>query len=336
MKRIILLIIISAVSVISVAQEQLESRTRISTGGYNYWLYTPPTAYEEAKPLIVFLHGHSLCGSDLNKVRKYGVITAIERGFKIDSYVIAPQNPGGSWVPSKVWEIVESTQNEYNIDTNRIYVIGMSLGGYGTFSVASTYPDKIAAAMALCGGGWNLDYAALDKLPLWILHGTSDRAVSISQSQKIVDGIKSKGTGGRLLFTILPGMDHGALNRCFYLPQTYEWLLSHSLSDEGRPARRDLSITVTEMKNAYQNFNKNTTIKVVKGESSATTFALESELYHESSPSKASNPEYYTIKNGDSLSKIAKKKHTTVKKLCQLNGLKETSTLRVGKRIRIR
>ena len=122
--------------------------------GYNFWLYTPP-GYDSTvndKPIVLFLHGASLCGNDLNQVRRYGTINALERGRKVDAVVIAPQNPGGSWQPDKLMNVVKWVEEHYAGDTNRFYVLGMSMGGYGTFNFTAAYPDKVAAAMALCGG----------------------------------------------------------------------------------------------------------------------------------------------------------------------------------------
>ena len=84
-------------------------------------------------PILIFLHGRSLSGNNLNLVRKYGIIDAIESGRKIPAIVIAPQvNFGSSWEPSKILSVLEYVQENYKTDKNRVYVAGMSLGAYGT------------------------------------------------------------------------------------------------------------------------------------------------------------------------------------------------------------
>lgn len=123
-------------------------------GGYNFWVYTPTEYYYtlEETPVIIFLHGQSLCGRDLNKVRRYGPLDAIVKGRQVDALVVVPQNPGGAWSPKKINDVLEWTKKNYACDSTRVYVIGMSLGGYGTLDFTGTYPDKVAAALAMCGG----------------------------------------------------------------------------------------------------------------------------------------------------------------------------------------
>ena len=174
------------------AKSHLEHRQVKS--GYNFRLYTPDATLDdevEAKPVIIFLHGASLCGNNLSRVKRYGTIDAIEKGLRPDAYVIAPQNPGGAWNPEKIMNVFDYVADNHNVDYDRVYVIGMSLGGYGSIDLAATYPDQIAAAMAFCGGGSVKDLSGLTDVPLWIVHGTADRAVSVSQSDKVVASIKA-------------------------------------------------------------------------------------------------------------------------------------------------
>ena len=138
------------------------------------------------------------------------------------------------------------------MDSTRVYVIGMSLGGYGTLDFVGTYPDKVAAAMALCGGCTLKDKSGLGKVPLWIIHGTADRAVPVKQSQVVVDELQNTGNDARLRFDWLKGASHGALARILYMNKTYEWLFSHSLLDEGRPVNKDIDIDKSDLSKAYQ------------------------------------------------------------------------------------
>ena len=202
--------------------------------GYNFWLYTPANV-EKPKPVVIFLHGASLRGTDLNQVRRYGTIDAIERGRKIDAYVIAPQVPQGWWKPEKIINILEWVKKHHNVDETRVYVLGMSLGGFGSIDLAAQYPDKIAAAMAFCGGGNQKSYKGLTKVPLWIIHGTADKDVEVKYSDAVVKGMKKFNDGTkRLHYDRIEGMDHSSLARMFYMKKTYDWLFKHSLTDEGR------------------------------------------------------------------------------------------------------
>lgn len=227
-------------------------RDGAQTGGYDYMLYTPDAAEQtkEAQPLIVFLHGASLQGSDLKRVERYGPLDAVHKGMDIPAYVLAPQCRGG-WNAAKVMKTLESVMRERSIDTTRIYVIGMSMGGYGSLDFASAYADRLAAAMGICGGV-NNSIDPLATLPLWILHGTADTPVPISQSERIVNRIKQINGGERLIFTRLPGIDHGKPARLFYRHEMYEWLLEHRLTDEGRPVNRNYVLNNESIQKAYR------------------------------------------------------------------------------------
>lgn len=227
-------------------------------GGYNFWVYTPQDYYYslESTPLIIFLHGQSLCGRNLDRVRRYGPLHAIVMGREINALVVVPQNPGGAWNPKKINDVLEWMKRNYAMDSTRVYVIGMSLGGYGTLDFAGTYPDKIAAAMALCGGCSLKDMSGLGRLPLWILHGTADRAVSVKQSKAVVENLQRTNNDQRLRFDWLKGASHGALARILYMTKTYEWLFSHSLLDKDRPVRKDISISVSDFSKAYRDMIK--------------------------------------------------------------------------------
>lgn len=260
----------------SFASSSLEAVRGAVKDGYNFWLYEPEGASKEvAKPVIIFLHGASLCGSDLNRVKRYGTISAIEKGRKIDAFVVAPQNPGGAWSPSKVMNIVDWVSEHHNVDKSRIYVLGMSLGGYGAIDVAAAYPDRIAAAMSFCGGGTQKNLAALNDVPLWIVHGTADRAVSINESDKVVNKMRAADPKtSRLHYDRVPGMNHSRPARFFYLDESYDWLLSHSLNDEGRPVSAKFDITGSSL-NAYSGLNhgRRSTARTAQTSSKSKTVA---------------------------------------------------------------
>lgn len=321
--------------------------------GYNFWVSIPDT-YEEQKetmPVILFLHGHSLCGSDLNRVRKYGCLDAISMGRDINALIIAPQNPGPPWNPQKIHNVFNWVKSHYAMDTTRIYVIGMSQGGYGTFDYVATYPDEIAAAMALCGGSARRDFCGLNRVPLWIIHGTADRDVPLSQSQKIVDAMKQCGPTKLLRFDKFKGVNHSQLAKMFYLDDTYRWLMSHTLTN--REVNKDIRITESDMAAAYQNIDRTAnTIKVENGASKSVqstentqdnpkdTLAPKPETkapaVQEPTHKPVAKPTYHTVKKGDTLYAIARKYHTTVEKLCKLNHIKETSILSLGQKIKVR
>lgn len=264
MRKYLLLFIISFVFFTAFGQD-FKSHIGTVKGSYNFWFYDPEGSVHDPNahfPLLIFLHGQSLCGKNLQKVKKYGAVDAVARGRVIDTYIIAPQNPGGAWNPEKIWSLVEWVEANYHVDKSRIYVYGMSLGGYGTIDLAATYPDRIACAMALCGGGTKKDLSGLNNLPLWIIHGTADKAVPVGQSDKVVAAMKAAGDTSRLIYTRMKGVDHGGLARVFYLRQTYDWMFSHSLDDPGREINKDFEITQTMLKNAYKDMNNTDVLEI--------------------------------------------------------------------------
>ena len=260
MKRILLIICVLLTALSAAAQyDFLTAHRGVIQGGYDFWVYTPEDYYfsQEQTPVVIFLHGASLCGRDINRSRRYGPLDAIVRGREIPALVIVPQNPGGAWNPQKVLDVLEWTRQHYACDSTRVYVLGMSLGGYGTMDFAGTYPDKVAAALAMCGGCSLRDVQPLGQVPLWIIHGTADRAVRVAESKRVVSALEAAGNDKRLRYDWWQGANHGAPARVFYLKKTYEWLFSHSLRDEGRPVNRAITIERSELKNAYTDMMKN-------------------------------------------------------------------------------
>lgn len=258
MKRGLFLLFFCAIALLGWAQRTEKGNFMMKKGvipkGYNFWVYTP-AEYETDRhplPLVIFLHGASLCGNNLQRVRRYGVLDAIDRGKIIPTLVVAPQNPGGAWNPQKLNDLLEWTKANYEVDSTRIYVLGMSLGGYGTMDFVATYPQKVAAAMALCGGCSKSDVSGIGQVPMWIMHGTADRAVSIKQSERVVNQLKDLGQDGLLRYDWVQGGSHGLLARLFYLQKTYDWLFSHSLNDRPRIVDRHFDITREDIQQTYQ------------------------------------------------------------------------------------
>ena len=200
---------------------------------YPFLLNLPSDSILKTKPpILIFLHGRSLSGNNLEIVKRYGIINEIIRGREIPAIVIAPQvMMGKSWDPDKVLNVLQYIQSMYDTDSSRIYVAGMSLGGYGTLDFAGKYPEIVAAGVALCGGG-NEKYASnLTKVPLWIEHGVNDKAVPISESDKIVEAIQ-KVYDENLLYIRNPTATHGSLERIFHTDLFYEWLFMNSKNIE--------------------------------------------------------------------------------------------------------
>ena len=301
---------------------QIMACRNVIKDGYDFWLYLPEDydSSSEPKPVVMFLHGKSLCGDNLALVRHYGCINAIERGRKIDAIVVAPQT-STTWNPSKVNEVYEWVESHYKVDTNRFYVLGMSLGGYGTLDFVANYPDKVTAAMAMCGGATTPELCGLTEVPLWIVHGTADTAVPIRCSEKVVNAMIECGDTSRLVFDKLKHVNHTRLARVFYLEQTYEWLFSHSLSDSALMVNKNYSMNNAILGTAYDNLDNSAKVQILDNKSSSYIYR---------------NEKYYVVKKGDTLSQIAFENDTTVSILCKLNNIDKTTRLRTGKRLRVK
>lgn len=355
MKQLLTLILIFSTTLNIIAQNKSRLTAFRDTlkDTYNFWLYEPDTTLSLKQteeqieipknltslqidslkiskqqtalyPIVVFLHGQSLCGHNLYRVRQYGVIDAIERGRKIDAIVLAPQNPGGAWNPSRVLKMINFAAENYNVDTNRIYVLGMSLGGYGTMDFVGTYPEKVAAGIALCGGTTLKNKSKIGEAPLMIAHGTADRAVSVKCSDEVADYLREIGKDSLMIYTRIPKASHSKLARCFYLPQTYDWLFSHNLQDNPRTINRDFEYSNENIADAYL------------GISRPSSNFVEVDTSKSIDDKAMSTVDTWVIRKGDTLSGIAKKTHSSVKTICRLNNITPTTTLRIGRKLVVR
>lgn len=321
------------------SQEKLTAFKGKVPGGYNFWLHQPDTRNDTMNkpiPLILFLHGKSLSGSNMENVKRYGVLREVIKKRDIPAIVLAPQCPRGkSWEPEKIMKVVEYVQKNYNTDTNRFYVVGMSMGGYGVLRFAGAYPERIAAAVALCGGGFEKDGCKLSTIPLWIMHGTSDRAVPFSESEKIVKSIQKCNNGLNLKYDLLDNVGHGELARFFSMDELYDWLFLHT--------RANPMVTLTDTISVDHDLFLSRNKRQKKGEIKHITkkeiieidsVSVDLQTAEKNAPkSTANKSKTHIVKKGDTLSKIAKQNHTTTSKLCKLNHLNEKSILKIGQKI---
>lgn len=354
MKKIALFVSLLAYVASLVAQSSytFTAHRNVVRDGYNFWISEPDTYVDrkEPFPLVIFLHGASLCGNDLERVRKYGCLDAISMGRDINAIVLAPQNPGGSWNAGKVLKLLEWTTRRYDIDTNRVYLIGMSLGGFGTIEFLATYGERIAASMELCGGTVRKDLCKLNDVPLWIIHGTADRAVPVDRAHDIVNSMKKCGSTSLLRFDMWQGVNHSQLAKLFYLDETYAWLFSHTKNASPKTVNQDIDIKAKDLDRAYQNINRNANKITVSRHAGNNNDMRRTDDWEEKDAEpvveqkqeaakkhhSASHHAYHTVKKGDTLYSIAKRHHTTVDKICRLNNIKETTTLQIGRKLKVK
>ncbi len=198
----------------------------------NYLLYLPP-AYdaEPARrwPLIAFLHGRGERGDDLALIKKHGLPRLVEERPDFPFIVVSPQCPLGTYWPHLVDTLeawLDAVLKQVRADRRRLYLTGLSMGGYGTWFWAMARPDRFAAIAPICGGG-DPDYAhVLKDLPIWVFHGAKDTVVRPAESRLMVKALKNAGSA-QVRLTIYPDADHDSWTRTYANPELYDWFLAH-------------------------------------------------------------------------------------------------------------
>jgi len=192
----------------------------------NYLLYLPEQYSNEDKwPVLFFLHGKGERGSDLELVKMHGPPKLITGGHHFPFIVVSPQCPDDQWWSIEVLNaLVDDIIENYRIDKNRVYLTGLSMGGYGTWALATEYPEKFAAIAPICGGGKPEQADNLKSMPIWVFHGAKDTTVPLSESQKMVDALKKAGNEPK--FTVYEDADHDSWTVTYNNDQLYEWFLA--------------------------------------------------------------------------------------------------------------
>jgi pimeloyl-ACP methyl ester carboxylesterase len=198
---------------------------------YRY-LVNLPKEYdtEPAKkwPLVVFLHGAGERGGDIEKVKSWGPPKLAAAGKAFPFVVVSPQCPEGEhWLPAEVMGLVDEVSAKYRVDADRIYLTGLSMGGFGTWQTAATYPDRLAAIAPICGGGDPEDAGRMKRIPTWAFHGKKDLVVPFSLSKAMVDALKDAGARDVRL-TAYPEAGHNSWSEAYDDPELYRWLLAQS------------------------------------------------------------------------------------------------------------
>ncbi|MEJ2512566.1 MAG: PHB depolymerase family esterase [Anaerolineales bacterium] len=198
-----------------------------------YLLYTPKNYHSSEKdlPLVLFLHGIGERGTDLELVKLFGIPKEIENGVEFPFLVVSPQCPEDTiWaneldaLHALLGHIIET----YRVDTSRIYLTGLSMGGNGAWHLAASYPSMFAAVVPICGWantliGFPERIKVLRDVPVWVFHGEKDEIVPLKGSQELVDVLKAN--QGNVKFTVYPNTDHDSWTQTYANPELYEWLL---------------------------------------------------------------------------------------------------------------
>ncbi|MCU7495469.1 MAG: prolyl oligopeptidase family serine peptidase [Ignavibacteria bacterium] len=201
-------------------------KTRVST---DYLLYLPQDYGKDDKkwPLVLFLHGAGERGSDINIVKRHGPPKLVEQGKEFPFILVSPQCPEDQmWSIATLDALIIEIQDKYEVDPARLYVTGLSMGGYATWKMAETFPDRFAAIAPICGWGNVSTVCNLKSLPIWTFHGKKDRSVPFSKTEELVDALKK--CGGNVQFTVYPDAGHDSWTETYNNPKLYEWMLKQT------------------------------------------------------------------------------------------------------------
>jgi predicted peptidase len=184
-------------------------------------------------PLILFLHGAGERGDDGERQVKQGIGNAITfkgNDKKSSFFVVFPQcRAKGTWKADgpdadRALGILEEVQKTYRIDAKRLYLTGLSLGGYGTWSLAAAHPDRWAAIAPICGGGDTSTADRIKDIPCWCFHGDADKAVPVQRSRDMIEALKK--SGGTPRYTELPFVGHNSWDPAYATGELYQWMLA--------------------------------------------------------------------------------------------------------------
>lgn len=201
----------------------------------NYLLYLPPDYDPQTPmPLLMFLHGMGERGDDPATLTVNGLPRLIAEGQHFPFIIVSPQCPTGSYWHEHVSALnalLDEIIATHAVDTSRVYLTGLSMGGAGTWFLASRYPERFAAIAPVCppnGIKWMVR-ERLTQTPIWIFHGDADPSVPIADSQFMVDALQELGISVK--FTVYPGVGHNCWDLAYATPELYTWFLSHRLGE---------------------------------------------------------------------------------------------------------
>ncbi|MGK0154092.1 MAG: putative peptidase [Neolewinella sp.] len=215
---------------------QVEQSLKSGSNSIDYHLYLPKDyrASGEKVPLMLFLHGRGESNGPLSVVAKWGPPRRLAAGEQMKYIVVSPQCPPESFWSKDVQQtrlvtLLKHIRNTYNVDDDRIYLTGLSMGGFGTWQLAASHPDFFAAVAPICGRGDPDDAKKLRELPIWAWHGTEDTAVPFRHSVAMVDAIKAVG-GTKIRFTSLEHIGHASWQAAYQSDDLYKWFDRHKAS----------------------------------------------------------------------------------------------------------
>lgn len=231
--------------------DKFEAREFESGGKVLRYRLLKPLGYDNATdktvkyPLVLFLHGAGERGAENVRQLIHGgkVMASDEMRKRHPAFVVAPQCPEGKkWVevdweavghvmpaePSEslhlVFELLAALEQEFAIDEARLYGVGLSMGGFGTWDILERRPGFLAAAAPICGGGDPSRASAFVETPVWVFHGSDDDAVKVERSREMVEALLAGGS--RVIYTEYEGVGHNSWSQTFENRLMWDWLFA--------------------------------------------------------------------------------------------------------------
>jgi len=213
----------------------------------DYLLFLPKAYSPRATqrwPLILFLHGAGERGADLQKVKTHGPPKLLKKKTDFPFIVVSPQCPEGQiWSDELLLSLLDQIMAKHKVDPTRVYLTGLSMGGFGTWSLGLKYPERFAAIAPICGGGESLAILLaspqkttdIKSLGIWAFHGAKDPVVKLEESERMINALKKVGVKDVTL-TVYPDAQHDSWTEAYDNPKLYDWFLQHQ---RPAPARKN-------------------------------------------------------------------------------------------------
>lgn len=210
---------------INISAQQVATTFVEKTG---YLLYLPEQYRADTTkrwPLVMFLHGSGESGEDIEKVKMHGPPKMAANGKSFPFILVSPQAAIASgWDIDKLYRLIQEIKKNYRVDASRVYLTGLSMGGFGTFSLAMKYPQEFAAIAPVCGGGDTNNAWKLRNIATWCFHGAEDDVVPPSASINMVNAARKYNPNIKL--TLYENTNHNSWDTTYNNPAFYDWLLA--------------------------------------------------------------------------------------------------------------
>jgi hypothetical protein len=272
--------LLSVLATIMFSQVQAQQTAKVTSTGISYLEYLPQ-GYKTAAadyPVVFSLHGIGERGTDVNKVANVSLAKYIKYGQQYPFIVISPQLKTGGWTADYVMQVVNHVKKTLRIDDRRVYLTGLSLGGFGVWKTAAAYPAVFAAIAPICSGGNALTSAcniARENVATWAFHGDSDTRVSYTVSTKMVNAINACTPKPNPLakMTIYPGLNHSIWDKVYKESNVLNWMLSFTNGNVPSTPVEDTTSPLLVSAGADRSLSLPTNSVTVQGSATGATVA---------------------------------------------------------------